>query len=510
MTFVITSTTATPIATIPPELADHFAPATWLLYEWTDYFVDAPGATHLRVGDHFFPSIREGFFSLRFENQLGRTTLQPYADRQPLTPALTVEVLSRKFVDAHAYHRFFSTLLDDLFLRAARLPFTFSALTSRSVTETLRPPSPLFAFHFLCQEAPALRVALATIQAAPHLVLGESPAYVPLHEAAEVGPEVLIGVLQAPDSWVETRGLPFTRQLNQRAPSHVWQRRPEETFDTPENRFVLSFIRTLAAAAELIPTQRWWSGVPAHRQRTIRDMSSLLRQAIAHPMFDGVGPLQQIPSASQVLLRRAGYRELRELWQLFHHARRPLFQPLQQAIELRDVAQLYEIWAFFALAETIGDLHDTTPVLELRLSDMDGLGWRAQAHVGSAGTLVYNAYGQSYSVALRPDYTWQGRDGDTVVLDAKFRLDRQLLDEASTSEIALATAKVADIYKMHTYRDALGVRAAAIVYPGDISLFYNRETRKRHDLSLEALLSTELAGIGALPLRPDIPRSMPA
>jgi predicted component of viral defense system (DUF524 family) len=97
-----------------------------------------------------------------------------------------------------------------------------------------------------------------------------------------------------------------------------------------------------------------------------------------------------------------------------------------------------------------------------------------------------------------------------VVLDAKFRLDWQLLDEASTSEIVLATAKVADIYKMHAYRDALSVRAAAIIYPGDISLFYNHATRARQALELQDLLFTNLAGIGALPLRPDMSRSTPA
>jgi hypothetical protein len=238
MTITITTASASHIAAIPPELVATFAPATQLLHEWTDYMIDAPGATMLRVGDQLLKPIRSELFAVRFENQLGRTTIQPYADHRPLAPATIVEVLSRKFADLQAYHDFFNTLLNDLFLRAARLPFTFSALTSRSVTETMRPPSPLFAFRFLCHEAPALRAALATIQAAPPQVLADSPTYVPIHEAAEVGPEVLIGILQAPDSWVEARGLPFSRQLKQRAPSHVWQRRPEETFDTPENRAV--------------------------------------------------------------------------------------------------------------------------------------------------------------------------------------------------------------------------------------------------------------------------------
>jgi hypothetical protein len=56
---------------------------------------------------------------------------------------------------------------------------------------------------------------------------------------------------------------------------------------------------------------------------------------------------------------------------------------------------------------------------------------------------------------------------------------------------------------MHAYRDALGVRAAAIIYPGDVSIFYNHTTRAKHILLLRDLLFNNLAGIGALTLRPD-------
>lgn len=497
------------IVPVAPDQRATFAPATHLLYEWNDYWVDLPGVDELRVGDRRERPLRGNLFRVRFENQLGLTPIQPYTNGYPLAPPLVVEVLSPKFRAPAAHLAFFRTLLDDLFVRAARLPFTFSAETSRSVTEAMQPPTPLFAFHFLCQEARTLRAALATIQAAPHRVLADHPMHVPLAEAAEVGADVLLGILHAPEDWAPARGLPLTRQLHNHAPTRVWQRRPEESFDTPENRFVLAFLRALLTAAESIPVQPWWRSVPDWRQRLIREVIVLLQQAITHPMFDGVGALQHVPSASQVLLRREGYRDLRELWQLFHRARRPLFAPLQQAIALRDVATMYEVWGFFALTEKIAGIVERAPLLELRLSDVPGLGWTAQARFGDAGALRYNqtfraatpSY-RSYSVPLRPDYLWERAGKPDVALDAKFRLDRQ--DVETDGETPQATAKLADLYKMHTYRDALGVRAAVIIYPGDVSRFYDRHPHTHRLFTLEDLLLEDRSGIGAVPLRPDI------
>jgi hypothetical protein len=141
--------------------------------------------------------------------------------------------------------------------------------------------------------------------------------------------------------------------LDNRLPRRVWQRLPAETFDSAENRFVLAFLEQLLIAAESLPAQPWWKNVPSEHKAAIRALSSLLRQTIYHPMFAEVGALAHLPLSSQVLLRREGYRDLLLLWQRFHQARRPLFEPLQQAIDLRDIARVYEMWVFFALVQKI-------------------------------------------------------------------------------------------------------------------------------------------------------------
>jgi predicted component of viral defense system (DUF524 family) len=461
------------------------------------------------VGDACLTSVADDLFRVRFENQLGLTTLQPYASGRPLSTALHIEVISPKFSTPERHLDFFRTLLDDLFARAARLPFTVSAVTARRVAESIRPPTSLFVLHFLCQHAAALQTALLIVCAAPHRRLRDRSESVLLAQASEVDVDVLDRILRAPEEWVRGSGFPLADWLHGFAPGRVWQRQPEETFDTPENRFVLDFLRQLLAVVEMLPSQPWWPSVPQPRQNTLRRLQSFLRQAIHHQMFATVGALHQIPSASQVLLRREGYRELLVLWQMFHHARRPLFAALQQAIAVRDVAKLYEMWAFFALAEEIAPLLDASPVIEMKLSDESGLGFNAEARFGAAAKLIYNRTWSpvserwfSYSVPFRPDFTWVQDGRAEVVFDAKFRLDRFVPEGIEDDGSVEATARRADLHKMHTYRDALGIRAAVCVYPGNVSIFYDQRGQRGPDLNLRDLLLSNRSGVGALAMNP--------
>lgn len=456
------------------------------------------GATRLRVGDRLVPPIDDGLFQFSFANQLGLTSVQPLDERGPCCAPLVLEVISPKFPGVEQHVGFLSALLDDLFARAARLPFTVSADTSRGVIDVPVPPTPLFTLHFLLQHARKLREASAVVVARPHRRLADAPEFVPLAAVSEADPDVLLDVLTSPERWVRESGFPLATKLRGHAPSDVWQRRPEETLDTPENRFVKAFLRDLLFAAEALPRQPWWRHVSAERQRVIHETETHLRQSFSQPMFAEVGEMRRIPSSSRVLLRREGYRELLDAWRLFNLARRPFFGPLQLAIDLRDIATLYEVWCFFALMEEIAAALDITPSLSLRVSDEHGLYWRSEARFNSAGTLVYNRRVRGYSVGLRPDYLWYRNGKPDVALDAKFRLDRaDWSDETST-----ATVKNDDLYKMHTYRDALGLRAAVAVYPGDVERFYDVSRANTDLCSIPTILLSEREGVGAMSLSP--------
>ena len=192
------------LSIVPEKFVQHFAPATHCLYEWTDYRIECPGADQMLVGTQMLEPEFPGCFIVRFGNHLGLAAIQPFARGRPLCPPWQVEVLSRKFPTPKTHLRFFSTLLKELFERAASLPFTISSMTRRSVVETLRPPTPLFMLHFLNQYGLQLTTALTTIRRSPHRQLVDHPDHVPLPEANAIDADVLLrlvyGNFQAKDS----------------------------------------------------------------------------------------------------------------------------------------------------------------------------------------------------------------------------------------------------------------------------------------------------------------------
>lgn len=491
------------ITKAPPELA----PSRFCLIEWIDYRLRVEPQTPLQVllGSSSLEPDPDGYFLIRYENYLGQSRI-----RVKLTPhqtvTLPVEVLSSKYRDPDQYRAFYQTLLTTLHRQAVQLPFAINAPAQVAVAEVAAPPSPLFVYHFFRHYDRALRLAVEMILAEPHRQLADEPQWLPLPQATDLNPEVILAMLTHPEYLVKTNSeaIPFAARLRQKAPSHVWQRLSRETFDTPENRFVQACLGEFQHWLETLPTMPWWPMAPPATQIELRDLTGYLGQVQRDPLFDEVSQMVVFPASSQVLLRRNGYRELLQLWRLFHLARRPLFADLAAAIELRDVATLYEYWCFFELIEQFSLISGKAPTCSLTVTDTEGLRYEALAEWPQFGKLVYNlTFGRpkgSYSVSLRPDFVFYPTGATRpIIFDAKFRFVYADWDNED-NETPERLAKRADLYKMHTYRDALKAQAAVVLYPGDSSVFYSLIGDKKVDIALKDIMSVE--GVGAIRLEP--------
>lgn len=500
---------------VPAGLAKAFAPASHYLFEWTDYHFHCPGADRLLVGELPLHSRHGQWFRVRFENQLGLCTLRPFAGSMPAGQPLCVEVISRKFPSPDAHLSLYKALLDDLWSQAVQLPFTFEGATGRAVAQSRLRPTPLFVFHFLLHHAPKLQAAIGSILQCPHRKLVDISDTVPLAAVSEADADVLISILHTPAELVRTTAdFPLAARLGGRLPRRVWQHLPEESLDTPENRFVRRFLTDLQRAADALPRQSWWPKVDAARQRPVREVRGHIEDALRHPVLEDVGEMTRLPSSSRVLMQRDGYREMREFWQLFQMARRPVFARLAEAMSVRDVATLYEFWVFFSLCEQLEAILGEPLVIKLNVTDEAGLKYTTRASFGRRHHLYYNrGYHRplSYSMALRPDFTLNLADRAPIVLDAKFRLDWQQVtriegaeDDPAEAPSARAVAELTDLYKMHTYRDALrDVDAAVAVYPGECNVFYHADgSGPDPSVTLRRLVEERHVGIGALAMRP--------
>ncbi len=478
-------------------------PVSAWIREWHEYYIDCPGIKALWLSGQRLTPVKGNIFRLCFENQVGLAHIKAEYEGHRDANSLCLLIISNKHADAREHLAFSQSLIDDLYERAARLPFAPSATTMLATSESLRIPSRLFVLYFLRTYAQALIEALQVIQRATYRTLTDDSRLIETGAAAELDADVLLDVLQSPQRWISTRlntGL-SDRQGRRYVPSHVWQRCPYETCDNPENRFVVYFVKALEQVLFDLQAQRWWPRLGEGDRQSLDMLRVYLQGWTKNPAFADVGPMRLLPFRSQVLLRRDGYRELLQLWRLFHLSRHPLYDRIEQAISLRDVATLYEVWGFYWLIDRIKAISGFDPKLTLILSDETGLEHGARAVFADCGVLEYNrgfARPNSYSVLLRPDYTWHRQGHRDVALDAKFRLDRLAsLDQPDNERTA---AKHADLYKMHTYRDALKLRAAVALYPGDSACFYGTDGAE-YALGLENVLFGNIAGVGALPMR---------
>jgi hypothetical protein len=233
------------------------------------------------------------------------------------------------------------------------------------------------------------------------------------------------------------------------------------------------------------------------------------------PIFREVGQLQTFPIGNQVLQKRAGYRELLRTFVLAETgARLALDWDVGDVFgaSQRNVATLYEYWAFLQLARCVGracgvDLTASAFRLssdEMSMAFRSGgdslLSWTTTARGRSMRVDMY--FNRTFLVSTLPDASWsramrpdcsirvrpEGSLGQVLAddltiwlhFDAKYRVEfaeeqfsAPASDDATwaaeSEELErLARSKREDLLKMHAYRDAIRRSAGAyVLYPGN-------------------------------------------
>ncbi len=454
---------------IPDELQAALFPAKLALFEWSDYWFEWRGATHLQVGEERVEPFAPNLFQVRWENALGASSIQPFRGETSLDEPLFVEILSPKFPTPQAHLAFFSSLLDDLWRRGAALIYDANRPTTRGLKASDLPPSPVWTRLFLQQHGARLAAALRFFLAQPNRDLHRETEWMPAFQARQFDAAALLQTAREASVW--------QRHNSHLVPDVVAQPRIFDAIDTPENRFVAAFSRRLLRA---LP------------QGEFAEIGGLCAAASAR--FSRWSDEIRVSSA---LSRRRATRELLDLWRLWRGAGAPLFGAFERAANVRDIAQLYEFWAFFALCEAIGAALRQTPRFETVSDETRGLRPHSRAKF-AAGTLVFNGPAPSYSTPLRPDFLWLEKGVVTLAFDAKFRLE-------TGENGGQSGARGADLHKMHAYRDALGVRGAVAITPGEKSLFFGESGGKsggKSEFWIEALLDGSARGVGFWGLRP--------
>jgi predicted component of viral defense system (DUF524 family) len=304
-----------------------------------------------------------------------------------------------------------------------------------------------------------------------------------------------------------------------------------ESVDCSENRFIKFALRAFADTCLQVHLKLPESSRESREAlRVVETLSGLLSSSI----FSDVENITSIPFNSQILQKKPGYREIFKAWLMLDVAGRLSWEGGEDVYRAgkRDVATLYEYWLFFKLLEAVVDIFQlqTPDIRNLIEPTEDGLGLKLKQgkHLVIAGVAnlptrklnvefnynkVFSSEQEypsagSWSVVLRPDYTlsiWPSEvsrlqaEKDELIthlhFDSKYRLETSPVVELDNVDLdaekdETRSYKIADLQKMHTYRDAIRRTAGAyVLYPGTNT----KKLKGFHEL---------LPGLGAFAIAP--------
>ncbi|HBC29708.1 MAG TPA: hypothetical protein DC024_00470 [Clostridiales bacterium] len=267
----------------------------------------------------------------------------------------------------------------------------------------------------------------------------------------------------------------LSHKLNGMFPEKIRATRLCGYIDNPENQFCKYFLLYCQDITNGLQETTANSQIHERTNWVLTEIKRLLNLEF----FQHISGLRKIPFSSQVLQKRTAYKELFIIYNRLNQLIRvDDNKNWKEMIELKDAAQLYEYWSFFKLCQAVGkpikSIRTKTNPLQVELPYGLKVLFPQKIKVFYNKTYRFGENtNQSYSVTLRPDIVLQVKD-EIYVFDAKFKLDKiyegvfQDADDEENETGSGTTFKKEDIYKMHTYRDAIrGCRGAYVLYPGN-------------------------------------------
>ena len=283
------------------------------------------------------------------------------------------------------------------------------------------------------------------------------------------------------------------------APSVVRETASYDSYDTPENRMVKEVLLTVAAmAGRLLDRPGACSDYVRGRLEQIYTEACAMA---SDEWLSDVGAIAEVPYGSQVLARRHGYMEMFSAYQLLGLGAYFSQEDAEDLLKGRGnkVHRVYEYWCYTRLFECLARRSLAKPEFPL---DVGGGAWtgslRGREPVGFAipcgddvldVDLYYNRTFRngaedlsSYSIDLRPDFSlvvrprYGGGGTFLVNFDAKYKAKPKEADETQFDDARLERGCWEyDIYKMHTYRDALlHSYGSYVLFPGTRGEVYPR------------------------------------
>jgi len=461
-----------------------------------------------RVATQLSPSVLE----LNFGNAVGWYNAGPLG---------MVEVISGKWTE-NDYER----MLRQLLKTAAALPYSINTTASLPYERTALSEDDVLYHAFIYlryiignpqNPQKALIGSLQSILSRPHRQSTRINQVVPTGQARRLSPQSLNDIACGRWPLRKASHLPISRYTNGLIPEYIEDSVLASDVNTIENRFIKNFLAFCTGIIrKMLRISQENPRIPTSIEKECHFMLAVLQPIVQNSLWKHVQRMTHFPSASTILHRRHDYRTIFGYYtKLRLGAHLPIAPAnIQMFLEIKDIAELYEIWSCFALIAAVENvLGKPQKVNSIQYSEIEVTLRRSLQAVWSNGTEIYynshysrssskNRY--SYSLPLRPDIVLKipsGLNAGQHIFDAKFKVETftdPIKPDITPTE--KRRFKSADLYKMHTYKDALNASTCWILYPGTEVCFFDQNAGKITDMQS---LPASLLGVGGCILPPD-------
>ena len=255
-----------------------------------------------------------------------------------------------------------------------------------------------------------------------------------------------------------------------------------ETYDNLENRLVKDFLLYLQYYLDRL--EKVAKGDYASKR--IKEMAVQIDGMLSERWLNDVSPLEFIPYMSSVLASKYGYSDIFNMYLMLGVGLSFNQEDANYLFEghTNKVSQVYEYWCYTRLFTALNNMSEDDHEKPINSKK----GWDVRLRNGIPTSFIIsiededievdlyynhqtdeNSKMRSYSVPLRPDFSLLIDKYVLIHLDSKYKLN--VINYEKTIEdddIVEVTSWRADIYKMHTYRDAIYMcQGSFILYPGD-------------------------------------------
>ena len=343
---------------------------------------------------------------------------------------------------------------------------------------------------------------------------------VPAGIAGYVDPSDVESML-SPNNLIPMSGGPIAGCFS---PIYAVERIHIDDYDTPENRVVKDLILSIQKMVHGMISSPLHDG-SAYISGRLAEMRSTIDNMASDIWLKNIGDLTMIPFGSTVLQNRSGYAEIFVMYQILGLGTMFKQDDAEKLLKGQNsrVYEVYEYWCYTRLYRCLRKMSVNKPDFPLRKSgdvwsvsirNSNGVTFEIPAEDSILDVTLYynknfnrrNHRFRSYSVRLRPDYTLVINSQESpeyrfvINFDAKYKAKPKTDDTIVTDDTEIdSDCWEYDIYKMHTYRDALLQSwGSYVLFPGEESAIYPKEIDREDDFDNPL----RVPSVGAIPLVP--------